>query len=109
MVKIGVIGDSYTTEQREFDGYTFKEVRGIAKGAFTDNVQVVTYVYERKIEAMTNNQSNTKPAQKTTLFPPLGENNQYSKVLMILGNVLTMCVLIFWIGLVKRKNRNNHG
>lgn len=109
VVKTGVIGDSYTTEQKVFDGYTFKEIRGIAKGSFTDNLQVVTYIYERKIETTTNDQSNDKPAQKTTLFPPLGENNRYSKVLIILGTVLTIGVLVFWMELVKVKNRNNHG
>ena len=47
VVKSGSIGDSYTTEQKTIDGYTFKEVQGIATGTFTDQVQTVTYVYTK--------------------------------------------------------------
>ena len=47
VVKSGNIGDSYTTEQKIIDGYTFKEVQGSATGTFTDQVQTVTYVYTK--------------------------------------------------------------
>ncbi|EGO6719999.1 LPXTG cell wall anchor domain-containing protein [Enterococcus faecalis] len=45
VVKTGNIGDDYTTEQKAIDGYTFKEVRGNPTGKFTDQPQMVTYVY----------------------------------------------------------------
>ncbi|WP_160321432.1 MucBP domain-containing protein, partial [Lactococcus lactis] len=47
VVKSGNVGDAYTTEQKTIDGYTFKEVQGIATGTFTDQVQTVTYVYTK--------------------------------------------------------------
>ncbi|BDH80595.1 MucBP domain-containing protein [Lactococcus lactis] len=47
VVKSGNVGDSYTTEQKTIDGYTFKELQGIATGTFTDQVQTVTYVYTK--------------------------------------------------------------
>ncbi|PEF14932.1 hypothetical protein CON87_32370, partial [Bacillus cereus] len=36
VVKTGNIGESYSTEQKAIDGYTFKEVKGNPTGAFTD-------------------------------------------------------------------------
>ena len=47
VVKAGVIGEDYTTEQKDIPGYTFKEVQGYVTGKFTDQPQTVTYVYEQ--------------------------------------------------------------
>ena len=47
VVKSGNIGDTYTTEQKKIDGYTFKEIQGNATGTFTDKAQTVTYVYTK--------------------------------------------------------------
>ncbi|WP_226319383.1 MucBP domain-containing protein [Lactococcus lactis] len=51
VVKSGNVGDAYTTEQKTIDGYTFKEVQGIATGIFTDQAQTVTYVYTKALVA----------------------------------------------------------
>ncbi|MBK0084590.1 MucBP domain-containing protein, partial [Lactococcus sp. S64] len=47
VVKSGNISESYTTEQKTIDGYTFKEVQGNTTGTFTDQAQTVTYVYTK--------------------------------------------------------------
>ncbi|WP_339000937.1 MucBP domain-containing protein (plasmid) [Lactococcus garvieae] len=47
VVKSGNIGEDYTTEQKDIDGYTFKEVKGDTTGKFTDKAQSVTYVYTK--------------------------------------------------------------
>ncbi|MCC4119918.1 MucBP domain-containing protein [Lactococcus lactis] len=47
VLKSGNIGESYTTEQKTIDGYTFKEVQGDTTGIFTDQAQTVTYVYTK--------------------------------------------------------------
>ncbi|EOH98803.1 hypothetical protein UAY_02071 [Enterococcus moraviensis ATCC BAA-383] len=47
VVKTGMIGEAYATEQKEMDGYIFKEVLGNATGFFTDQPQTVTYVYSK--------------------------------------------------------------
>ncbi|MDG4983871.1 BspA family leucine-rich repeat surface protein [Lactococcus lactis] len=47
VVKSGNVGDTYSTEQKTIDGYTFKEVQGNATGTFTDQAQTVTYVYTK--------------------------------------------------------------
>lgn len=47
VVKTGMIGEVYATEQKEMDGYIFKEVLGNATGFFTDQPQTVTYVYSK--------------------------------------------------------------
>lgn len=45
----GHVGDKYTTEQKEFKGYTFKEVKGITTGTLTDNLQSVSYIYSEHL------------------------------------------------------------
>ena len=47
IVKTGNIGETYNTEQKFIDGYTFKKVQGNASGHFTDQSQTVTYVYTK--------------------------------------------------------------
>ena len=47
----GNVGEAYTSEQREFDGYTFKAVKeDNATGTFSDKTQTVTYVYTKNEE-----------------------------------------------------------
>ncbi|WP_242596450.1 MucBP domain-containing protein [Enterococcus ureasiticus] len=62
IVKSGNVGEDYTTEQKNIDGYTFKEVQGNATGQFTDQAQTVIYVYTKnKVESeKPNNHSNHK-------------------------------------------------
>ena len=60
----GGFNETYSTEQKEIEGYTFKEVQGNPKGQFTDKVQTVTYVY-------TKDKVNPKPGDNK----PSHENN----------------------------------
>ena len=60
----GGFNETYSTEQKEIEGYTFKEVQGNPKGQFTDKVQTVTYVY-------TKDKVNPKPGDNK----PIHENN----------------------------------
>lgn len=41
----GEVGEDYTTEQKEIDGYTFKEVKGDAKGTFGEKDILIEYIY----------------------------------------------------------------
>ncbi|MGL9746437.1 MucBP domain-containing protein [Enterococcus sp. DIV0170] len=59
-VKSGNIGDPYTTEQKEIEGYTFKEVQGSATGTLSDQAQTVVFVYTR------NDSSGVKDTQKNS-------------------------------------------
>ena len=47
VVHSGYLGDNYTTEQLDIDGYTFKSVQGEVTGTFGTAAKTVTYVYER--------------------------------------------------------------
>lgn len=47
IVKTGNIGETYNTEQKSIEGYTFKEVQGKPSGQFTDQAQTVTYIYTK--------------------------------------------------------------
>lgn len=49
----GNIGDTYVSEQKTIDGYTFKEVQGEPTGPFTNQPQTVTYVYKKDTSAET--------------------------------------------------------
>lgn len=63
VVKTGNVGDDYTTEQKDIDGYTFKEVQGKKSGAFTDQEQTVTYVYTKN--------NDTKPSKTVDPSKPV--------------------------------------
>lgn len=43
----GNIGQSYSSIQKDIPGYVFKEIQGNANGTFTDQPQVVTYIYSK--------------------------------------------------------------
>ena len=62
----GGFNETYSTEQKEIEGYTFKEVKGKPRGQFTDKVQNVTYVY-------TKDKVNPKPGDNK----PSHENNAH--------------------------------
>jgi len=47
VILTGNVGESYTTEQKIIEGYTFKEVQGNTSGTFTESEQTVTYVYSK--------------------------------------------------------------
>lgn len=58
VIMTGTIGDTYITEKKKIDNYTFKEVQGNITGEYTNETQTVTYVYAK---------DETKPVQKTEL------------------------------------------
>ena len=72
VVKSGNIGDDYSTEQKAFPGYTFKEVQGSASGQFTDKEQTITYVYTK------NSVTPVKPTEPGTT--QTNENNTETPV-----------------------------
>lgn len=43
----GEVGETFTTQQLTFKGYTLKEVKGDTTGTFTQEDQIVTYVYTK--------------------------------------------------------------
>ena len=76
VVKSGNIGDDYSTEQKAFPGYTFKEVQGSASGQFTDKEQTITYVYTKNSVTPTTSATTTAattvdvPGTTTGVTPP---------------------------------------
>ncbi|MBC1630603.1 MucBP domain-containing protein [Listeria welshimeri] len=45
----GDVGKTYTTVQKDIEGYDFKEVQGNATGEFTTKAQVVNYIYAKTV------------------------------------------------------------
>ncbi|MBC1355788.1 MucBP domain-containing protein [Listeria welshimeri] len=73
----GDVGETYTTVQKDVEGYDFKEVQGNATGEFTTKAQVVTYIYTQT----------PVPAANLTI-EYLDENgNQIHEPKIISGNV----------------------
>lgn len=60
VVKSGTVGDTYTTEEKKIKGYTFKEVKGNKAGAFTEDTQLITYIYTKDTEESGKNEDENK-------------------------------------------------
>ena len=68
IVKSGNVGESFSTEQKAINGYTFKEVQGNPKGQFTDKAQTITYVYIK--DKVTPKPDDYKPSHKESALKP---------------------------------------
>lgn len=44
----GLVGDTYTTESKEIEGYILSSIKGNATGTYTEKDITVTYVYEKE-------------------------------------------------------------
>ena len=44
----GKIGERFTTERKEIEGYHFKEIQGNSSGTFSEKEQTITYVYTKQ-------------------------------------------------------------
>ncbi|MCL2113427.1 MAG: MucBP domain-containing protein [Streptococcaceae bacterium] len=47
IVLSGDVGESYSSEQKRINGYTFKEIHGNANGQFTHQTQNIIYIYKK--------------------------------------------------------------
>ena len=85
VVKSGNVGETYTTEQKTVDGYTFKEVQGSVTGTFTDQAQTVTYVYTKDPVAggdVTAKYVNEDKSEKADTLPKTNEKKQHTFLLL---------------------------
>lgn len=47
IILTGKVGETYTTEQKNIQNYTFKEVKGNTSGSYSSEIQSVTYIYTK--------------------------------------------------------------
>ena len=93
----GTVGSSYTTEQKAFTGYTFKEVIGEQSGTYSSTAKTVTYHYKKNGTLgpgnnNNNNQNNnqnktpdkTSSVKKKVYKTPMTGDSSNSGMLMIL-------------------------
>ncbi|MCJ1979577.1 MucBP domain-containing protein [Lactococcus carnosus] len=99
-VSLGNVGDDYTTDQKDINGYTFKEVRGNKTGKFTDENQTVTYIYQKNNDIPYNKEDSSNTDQKA--LPKTGENS--SPVSEGMGMFSLALGLISLIKLKKKKH-----
>lgn len=87
-VKTGLIGETYTTEQKDIKGYSFKEVQGVASGKFTDQPQTVVYVYTKNKSDVVNPEPNPDSnSDSKTGNQPIGKSdNQYQSKASVSSN-----------------------
>lgn len=112
IVKSGTVGEDYNTEKKDIWGYTFKEVKGNKTGQFTEQVQIVTYVYAKnktnpvgpeskpgnKPNSKDKNSNQSKTSSSQNALPATGENERMTMVNGVLGLILLAfgaAVLIF--------------
>ncbi|MFC0232387.1 MucBP domain-containing protein [Vagococcus entomophilus] len=90
----GAVGDAYSTEQKTFEGYAFKEVQGNPMGTYKKEDQTIVYVYnliekDGSVQFILNDQIDDKEIivwknGNSTLFPILyyvwDQNDLNSKV-----------------------------
>ncbi|USI67563.1 MucBP domain-containing protein [Lactococcus petauri] len=112
IVKSGTVGEDYNTEKKDIWGYTFKEVKGNKTGQFTEQVQIVTYVYAKnktnpvgpeskpgnKPNSKDKNSNQSKTSSSQNALPATGENERMTMVNGVLGLMLLAfgaAVLIF--------------
>ncbi|WP_242596251.1 MucBP domain-containing protein, partial [Enterococcus plantarum] len=80
VVLTGNVGESYTTEQKTIEGYTFKEVQGNPSGTFTESEQTVTYIYTKDpvaggdVTASYVDESGNEISSKVVLTGNVGES-----------------------------------
>lgn len=120
VVKSGNIGDKYTTDQKDIDGYTFQKIQGNQSGTFTDENQTIVYIYTKN-KVVTpgdsstpadpdkntdKNISNNNPTHKSNqtavkhqqMLPQTGENQRDVSLATSIGVVLlTIVSLLFYI------------
>lgn len=85
VVKSGNIGEDYTTEQKEIDGYTFKEVQGDTSGKFIDESQIVIYIYDKNDETVPEEETEKQTSNSSSVFQRNDISNSGSKYLPTTG------------------------
>lgn len=122
VVNSGNIGDKYTTEPKDIEGYTFKEMgkdSAAVSGNFTDKAQAVIYVYTKdKVNPVTPTPADNKPSHKEdthksvpsssthSTLPETGENERMTLMSVGTGLILLMVALITSIFRFKRFKNN---
>jgi LPXTG-motif cell wall-anchored protein len=80
VVKTGNVGESFTTEQKDINGYYLKGVQGNTSGTFIETPQKVTYIYEKipifgaPITVDYVDMDGNKIGQSSSYYGVLGEN-----------------------------------
>ncbi|MBC1475004.1 LPXTG cell wall anchor domain-containing protein [Listeria grandensis] len=103
-IKVGQYGDRYTTEAKKIAGWKLKEVPVNANGTFTDEPQIVRYVYEKiyngVVEKPTQPQSNplgearaNEEKVKPSSLPKTGDE---TKANLLLGGFGLLFILAFF-------------
>lgn len=116
-VKMGNIGETYNTEQKNIEGYTFKEVHGNITGQFTDQIQTVNYVYTKnKLNPVSpktkpdnkrgskGNKEGTTSSERHSL-PATGENERLMTMNIILGLILIALGAVLSVFHIKKVNK----
>ena len=89
----GMVGNSYITELKEFDGYVFDKVEGEVEGNYIDGTIVVTYIYM--------NAENAKGGDVIEELPPQTGIDSQNVINSFSFNILFMFIFSLLIKLTK--------
>ena len=120
VVKSGNIGDKYTTDQKDINGYTFQKIQGNRSGTFINENQTIIYIYtvtknttpeesatsensdsntdKTSANSITTNKSKQIAVKHRQVLPQTGENQRDVSMATSIGVVLlTIVSLLFYI------------
>ncbi|MGX7244124.1 MucBP domain-containing protein [Enterococcus quebecensis] len=92
MVKRGMVGEAYSISQKEFDGYTLKNIQGEQNGLFKPENQSVIYTYGR-IEKDTSDDSKETAGSNVTIYYQDENGNELAQQVVkngLLGQAYTV-------------------
>lgn len=101
--KTGNVGDEFQAEQKDFPGYTLKAIDGTTNGKFTEQEQIITFIYEKKTPSTDNsNPANVKkekvdekiPSDQHKALPKTGEKESMNLSLLVLGTIFTVSAIL---------------
>ncbi|GGE73588.1 MucBP domain-containing protein [Priestia taiwanensis] len=99
----GNIGDKYTTDKQEFDGYEFIKIEGQPEGEFIDGEFIVTYIYKpTKKEPIEPGGEKEKPEKPEEKLPQTGEEQPR---LPLIGAALVMTAMFLFFRMRNVRNK----
>ena len=88
VILTGIVDEEFTTEHKEIEGHTLKEVVGATTGVFTEERQTVTYIYA-KDDVLTTESDTSSDSDKAddsdSVLPIAGSNSLLWAIITLIG------------------------
>ena len=81
---IGKIGNEYNTSAKEIDGYVLTKEPNNKTGIFTEETQIITYMYEKEGIGKTNTYQEVKLSKKIPPKTSIDSTNYHTLALLLI-------------------------